>query len=97
MNIEVFDRTYDRVQRSSNLSANDGQKSATDVARIDGLVPLEMAPDEARLFNEENRTAGLNLVLAEQDWPILSQVNLKMLGLFIALEAAEKELKASLA
>lgn len=97
MEIKVIDRTGDRVQLSSNLSANDDQKAAADAVRIDGLVSLEIDPDEARLFTEENRMAGLNVVLTEQDWPILGRTDLKMLGLFSMLEEAESELRASLA
>lgn len=97
MEIKVIDRTGDRVQRSSNLSANDVQKAAADAVRIDGLVPLEIDPDDACLFTEENHMASLNVVLTEQDWPILGRTYLKMLGLFSMLEVAESELRASLA
>ena len=96
MEIKVIDRTGDRVQRSSNLSANDVQKAAADAVRIDGLVSLEIDPDDACLFTEENRMASL-VVLTEQDWPILGRTDLKMLGLFSMLEVAESELRASLA
>lgn len=98
MDARVFDRTNDRVQRSVNLSENDGQHvSVTETVRIDGLIPLEMSPEDAKLFTEENRIAGLNCVLAEQDWPILGRTDLKMIGLFLSLSEAERELAASLA
>lgn len=97
MEIRVIDRTGDRVQRSSNLSANDVQKAAADAVRIDGLVSLEIDPDEACLFTEENRMAGLNYVLTEQDWPILGRPDLKMKYLFLELKLAENELRAALA